>query len=175
MASDPSVRSRTPALNAAAQPTATAGLFGDSPASAPPAPPNTIRLPRLSRRLSPVLPDSIQATHAAADRPSMIAMARPRAPSESGRGLASETVTITTTRPQARTRSITRLALTTRAPVTGSLRVAKPNTLAAPDSPACLPTAINVARHGPRAAGRRAGVPAGEGPAVRARRGQRPG
>src|SRR5205809_2876846 len=152
MASDASVRSRTPALKAAAQPTATAGLFGDSPASTPPAPAITTRLPRFSRVLSPVLPDSIQATHAAADRPSAIAMARPRAPAEPGPGLARETVTITTTRPQARTRSITRVALTTRAPVTGSLRVAKPNTLLAPDSPACLPASINVARRGPRRA-----------------------
>ena len=157
MASDASVLSRTPALKAAAQPTATAGLFGDSPASTPPAPAITTRLPRFSRVLSPVLPDSIQATHATADRPSVIAMARPRAPAEPGPGLARETVTITTTRPQARTRSTTRVTLTARPPVAGSLRVAKPNTLLAPDSPACLPApvpaGINVARRGPRAAG----------------------
>ena len=137
MASDASVRSRTPALKAAAQPTATAGLLGDSPASAPPAPAIRIRLPRLSQRLSPVLPDSIQAIHPTADRPSVIAMARPRALSKLGGGLARETVTITTTRPQARTRSITRVALITLAPVAGSLRVAIPNTLVAPDSRVC--------------------------------------
>ena len=116
MASDPSVRSRTPALKVAAQPTATAGLFGDSPASAPPTPPIAIRLPTLSQCLSPVLPDSIQATHATADRPSVTAMATPRAPPEPGPGLASVTVTITTTRPQARIRSITRVTLTARRP-----------------------------------------------------------
>ena len=133
MASDASIRSRTPALNAAAQPTATAGLFGDSPASTPPAPAMTIRLPRFSRALSPVLPDSIQATHAAADRPSMTAMATPRGPAVPGPGLEKQTVTMTTTRPQARTRSTARVTLTTRSPVAGSLRAAKPNTLAAPD------------------------------------------
>jgi len=129
-ASDPSVRSRTPALKVAAQPTATAGLFGDSPASAPPTPPIAIRLPTLSQCLSPVLPDSIQAIHATTDRPSMTAMATPMAPSERGPGLASETVTITTRRPQARIRSISRVTLI--APVAGSLRDMKPNTLVAP-------------------------------------------
>ena len=84
-----------------------------------------------------MLPDSIQAIHPTADRPSVIAMARPRALSKLGGGLARETVTITTTRPQARTRSITRVALITLAPVAGSLRVAIPNTLVAPDSRVC--------------------------------------
>jgi hypothetical protein len=114
----------------AAQPTATAGLFGDRPASAPPIPAIAIRLPTLSQCLSPVLPDSIQAIHATTDRPSVIAIARPWALSVPGRGLASETVTITTSRPQARTRSISRVTLT--APVAGSLRDMKPNTLVAP-------------------------------------------
>ena len=142
MASDPSVRSRTPALKVAAQPTATAGLFGDSPASAPPAPPIAIRLPTLSQ-LSPVLPDSIQATHATADRPSMTAMATPRAPPVPGPGLASETVTITTRRPQARIRSISRVTLTA-PPVAGSLRDTKPNTLVAPACPAFLMLPIST-------------------------------
>jgi hypothetical protein len=57
-------------------------------------------------------------------------MATPMAPSERGPGLASETVTITTTRPQARIRSISRVTLI--APVAGSLRDMKPNTLVAP-------------------------------------------
>ena len=54
MASEASVRSRTPALKAAAQPTATAGLLGDRPASAPPAAPITTSPPRFSPRLAPV-------------------------------------------------------------------------------------------------------------------------
>jgi hypothetical protein len=77
-----------------------------------------------------VLPDSIQATHAATDKPSMTAMATSMAPPERGPGLASVTVTITTRRPQARIRSISRVTLT--APVAESLRDMKPNTLAAP-------------------------------------------
>ncbi len=56
-------------------------------------------------------------------------------------------------------------AAVARPPATGSFRVAKPNTLLAPDSPACLPVGlpacllaclpagINVARRGPRAVG----------------------
>jgi hypothetical protein len=54
MASEASVRNRTPALKAAAQPTATAGLLGDRPASTPPAAPITTSPPRFSPRLAPV-------------------------------------------------------------------------------------------------------------------------
>ena len=125
MPSDTSVLSRTPALKHAAQPMATAGLLGDSPASTPPATPITTRLPRFVQRLCSA---SIQTIHAAADRPSATAIARLRALSVPGSGLARETVMITTTRPMARMTSVTRVTLTTRAPVTTSFRVAKPNT-----------------------------------------------
>ena len=83
MPSDTSVFSRTPALKHAAQPMATAGLLGDRPASTPPAAPMTARLPRFVQRLCSA---SIQTIHAAADRPSAIAIARPRALSAPGRG-----------------------------------------------------------------------------------------
>ena len=139
MPSDTSVLSRTPALKHAAQPMATAGLFGDSPASTPPAAPITTRLPRFSQGLRSA---SIQTIHAAADRPSATAMARPRALSVPGRGLARETVMITTTRPMARMTSITRVTLTTRAPVASIL----PRRETEHD--------INVARFGPRALAR---------------------
>ena len=104
---------------------ATAGLLGDSPASTPPATPITTRLPRFVQRLFSA---SIQTIHAAADRPSTIAIARLRALSTPGRGRATDTVMITTTRPMARIMSVTRVTLTTRAPVTTSFRVAKLNT-----------------------------------------------
>jgi hypothetical protein len=132
MASDNSVFSRTPALKHAAQPTATAGLLGDRPASTPPAAPITTSPPRFIHCLIPTqrpFPDSSQTIHAAADRPRVTAMARPRALSVPGRGLASETVTITTTRPKARTRSTTHGTSTSTMPVAGSLRVTKPNTI----------------------------------------------
>ena len=129
MASDTSVLSRTPALNAAAQPMTTAGLLGDRPASAPPAAPITTRPPTFIQGLLPVSPASIHTSHAAADKPSATAIARARGLSVPGRGLARETVMITTTRPTARMTSVTRVTLTTRAPVTTSLRVAKPNTI----------------------------------------------
>ena len=125
MASDTSVRSRAPAPNAAAQPMAKAGLFGDSPASTPPAAPITTRLAVVIRGLHVL---DIQTIHAAADKPRVTAIARPRTVSMPGRGRARETVMITTTRPKARMASITRGTSTTRAPVTGSCRVAKPNT-----------------------------------------------
>ena len=126
MASDTSVLSRTPALKAAAQPKATAGLFGDSPASTPPTAPITGRMARFVRGRSAA---SIQTIHAAADRASVTAMAKLRGASMPGRGRATETVMITTTRPAARMRSMTRVTLTTRSPVTASFRVAKLNTV----------------------------------------------
>ena len=150
--SDSSVLSRTPALNVAAQPTASAGLFGDSPASTPPAPPSTIRLPTVSHGMRS---ESIQAIQARADTASVIAIATCRGSPMPGRGLDRVTVMSTTTRPQLRTRSVTRVTLTARAPVTGSVRVAKPNTPFAPGLTFRPDTAgITVARRGRVAPGR---------------------
>ena len=121
MPSDASVRSQMPALNAAAQPKATAALFGESPASTPPAPASPTRPPTIIQRL---VPASIQTVHAATDKPSVTAIAMPRASSVPGGGLARQTLMITRTRPTARMASIHRGTSTTRAPVTGSCRVA---------------------------------------------------
>ena len=143
-ASDSPVCNRTAALKHAAQPTATAGLPGDSPASAPPAAAITTRLPTFIQRLIPgqgPFPDSSQTIHAAADRPRVTAMARPRGLSVPGRGLARETVMITTTRPNQRTRLITQGTSTARSSVD---RVPPRHE---------TEHAINVARRGPRALG----------------------
>src|SRR5690242_12856531 len=144
MPSETLVLSRTPALKTAAPPTAMAGLLGDRPARTPPAPPITARLTRLSWRRSPVVPDISQAIHAAPDRARVTAMAVPRGPGEPGPGSASETLTMTATRPKARTASIILATLTTRFPVTGSHRVASRNTPASPFL--CRGVAINVTR-----------------------------
>ena len=67
-------------------------------------------------------------------------MPRLRALSVPGRGLARQTVMITTTRPNPRTRSTTRVNPILGMPVAGSFRVAS--------------TLINVARRDPRVPGR---------------------
>ena len=114
MPSETTVLSRAPALNAATQPTATAGPLGDSPASTPPAPPSTTRLQTISRSRRS---EKIQAIQAKADTPSMAAIAGPRTPPEAGPGRASHAVvTTTTTRPTVRTVLITRPAVTERSP-----------------------------------------------------------
>src|SRR6185437_7942029 len=163
MASEALVFRRTPALKAAAQPTAMAGLLGDTPASTPPAPPITARLPRLSARRCPVGPDSSQPTQPAADRPSVIAIVTPRGPGVPGPGSDSETLMMTATRPKARTASTILATLTTRSPVTGSCRVANPNT---PASPFSMPV-INVTRWSAAGPGRAGGRgPGGDGALV---------
>src|SRR5579872_905421 len=102
------VLSRAPALNTATQPTATAGLFGDSPVSTPPAAPMTIRLAALIRSRPS---DTIQVIHAATDTPSMTAIATLRGPPVVGPGRASDTGTATTTTPAERTASMIRAAV----------------------------------------------------------------
>jgi len=75
-------------MNVAMQPTTTARLSHDNPASTPPAALITARPPYATQTLRPA---SIQAIHPATESPSATAMAVPRASLVAGPGLAKET------------------------------------------------------------------------------------
>src|SRR5487761_1586277 len=117
MPSEMSGVSAAPAVTATMQPTMTAGLFGESPASVPPATAITVSDATVRRYLRRA---HIQTTHAAADIASATAIARPRAPGPPGCGLARVTVTSTTAMPRARITSTARDTSIARAVITGS-------------------------------------------------------
>jgi hypothetical protein len=91
------------------QPMATAGLFGESPASTPPAAPIPTRpATSIDGQRSP----SIQTIQTTTQMPSVTTIAVPTPPSSDGRGLARQTVTNTMIRLRDRTVSMMRVTFT---------------------------------------------------------------
>ena len=125
MPSDTGRESHAPALKAATQPTAMAGLFGDRPASTPPPTPMTTRLASIDPSRRPI---TIQVIQAAAQTASMTAIPVSRALPKPGAGRATDTVTITMTRPTTCTVWMTRATPRERAPGGGDIRVAREGT-----------------------------------------------